>query len=96
MLSILILRKCFIGDHSILLTKLKNMRVSGKVLCLIHDFLTGRKQIVRVNRQMLSKGNVDSGVPQGWSLRPLLFLILFADNDDCPDLHLQENYMKKQ
>ena len=36
-------------DHTILLTKLKNMGISGKVLCWMHDFLTGRKHVVRVD-----------------------------------------------
>ena len=52
-------------DHAILLTKLNKMGISWKVLCWIHDYLTGRKQVVCVNRQLLSEGNVDSGVPQG-------------------------------
>ena len=72
-------------DHSLLLAKLKNVGGSGKVLCGIHDFLTGRKQVVRVNGQMPNNGNVDSGVPQASSLGPLLFLILIADIDDCFD-----------
>ena len=72
-------------DHVILLTKLKNMRISGKVSCWIHDFLTGRKQVVRVNVQLSSVGNVDSGVPEGSSLGPLLFQIIISDIEDCLD-----------
>ena len=79
-------------DHSILLTELKNMGISGKVLRWIHNFLTGRKQVVHVNGLLSSEGNVDSGVPQGFSLGHLLFLILIADIDDRLDFESSTSF----
>ena len=56
--------------------------MSGKLLRLIKDFLSNRKQRVVLNGQCFSWMDVQAGVHQGSILGPLLFLIYI---DDVPD-----------
>ena len=60
--------------------KLKQNDISGNLLNFITDFL--RKQKVVVDGQRLSGTNVQAGVPQGYILGPLFFLIYFSDLSD--------------
>ena len=74
-------RKCDRVDYNVLLQKLKAIGVSGNLLKWMSDFLIGRRQKVRVCGQLSSEGPVHSGVPQGSSLGPLLFLVMVSDID---------------
>ena len=49
--------------------------ISWNLLNLLGGFLYCRKQQVVLNGQYLSQENVSVGVPQGFILGPLLFLI---------------------
>ena len=65
--------------HEDLIFKLEQNGISGKLLRLIKDFLSNRKQRVVLNGQCSSSMDVQAGVPLGSLLGPLLFLIYFND-----------------
>ena len=65
--------------HKGLLVKLSLSSISGNLLKLSGDFLYFRKQRVVLNRQHSSWENVNTGLPQGSILGPLLLLIYLND-----------------
>ena len=68
--------------HKGLIYKLKQNGISGKLLNLIIDFLSNRKQRVVLNGKYSSWTNFEARVPQGSILRPLFFLIYINDLSD--------------
>ena len=68
-------------DQGVLLHKLRSYGIGGKVGTWIHNFLSERQQQVRVQGHYSDKEWVQSGVPQGSVLGPLLFAILISDID---------------
>ena len=66
-------------DHGILLHKLKDMGITGKLGIWFFQFLTNRTYYVRIPGVISKNGPVLIGVPQGTVLGPLLFLIMIYD-----------------
>ena len=68
-------------DFNITIQKLYDMGISGKILNWITTFLTNRNQTVVVDGAKSTPELVQSGVPQGSVIGPLLFLIMLGDID---------------
>ena len=68
-------------DHGIIAHKLKSIGISGKIGQWIYNFLTNRKQVIKLQGVSSHESEVKSSVPQGTVLAPLLFIILLTDID---------------
>merc|ERR1711867_148486 len=68
-------------DHEILMEKLAENKIKGKLGKWIREFLRNRKYRVIVNGEKSEEQDVKSGVPQGTVLAAILFLIMIGDID---------------
>ena len=65
--------------HDLLIAKLHALNFDMNALNLIFDYLTGRKQRVKINSSFSSYLDIFQGVPQGSILGPLLFNLFLCD-----------------
>ena len=65
--------------HDGLIFKLKEIGIEGEYINIIKGFLTDRKQRVVIDGKKSEWTSIESGVPQGSILGPLLFLVYIND-----------------
>lgn len=65
--------------HKRLLLKINAYGISGKVLAWIKSFLTERHMTVSIRGRLSQQTQIQSGVPQGSVLGPVLFLLYIND-----------------
>ena len=65
--------------HHRLLTKIKNIGISGNMYNYLMSFLSNRSIVVRVGGSYSNAKQLQMGLPQGSVIAPILFNILIAD-----------------
>ena len=66
-------------DYGILQDKMKCLGFSNSMVAWFNSYLTNRSFIVNIGKEYPSPGKLSCGVPQGFILSPLLFLLCVND-----------------
>ena len=66
-------------DHEILLQKRKAIRFSKETLQCFRSYLPDQIFLINLKNKLSDFGKISCGVPQGFILGPLLFLIYVSD-----------------
>ena len=75
-------------NHDILLKKLEYLGIRGVVNQWFKDYLTDRKQYIKLDENISSCQSLKCAVPQGSILGPILFLIYVNDICNCSTLNI--------
>ena len=79
-ISFLDLAKAFdTVNHKILIEKLERYGIRGKTLELMNSYISNREQIVKLKDKKSTEKEIQTGVPQGTILGPLLFILYVKD-----------------
>ena len=66
-------------DHIVLMRKLKQSGLGTKLLNLLENYLSNRKQKTTLFNAMSTLEEVNIGVPQGSTVRPIMFIVYIND-----------------
>ena len=72
--------------HRILIHKLEHYGIRGVTKLWFQDYLTNRKQVVKYGQIRSKEMLIQTGVPQGSILGPILFLLYMNDIENCSKL----------
>ena len=75
-------------SHDILIHKLEHYGIRGTCKDWFASYLTNRFQYTEIHGQKSTYLNINTGVPQGSILGPILFLIYVNDINNCSNLNI--------